>query len=492
MSDFKRPGSPVKRSPYRLRNFDGIGGPRVQILKRTNQRGWDISASFCNDVEDFNITERGTLRIHDGMTKISTTGFNSSVTGIFQITIGGLFGYGVVYDGTVAFLPLGEPLELEPWNFKDPFGMPDYIPDDWPVNLKRPDEPEDEVPLVDPSLPPSKQVCKEEWFVENSPSSLSFEMDQGGPVPDTQVWYEHVYGWWPDLSWVITTTQPYFYSSLRGWWVWEEAPCYWHSVRRYIVGSHGKDVNGNWLSADTYEGTIDSLSEAALTLLVLSAEMTISGTADFYFIVGQSTAETEAYNVSNTGAVGSTLEWSRTLTIQTALVGLVTALPASGSLLAGTNEDCDVSVDPSGLSVGDYEDTSILFTDSQGPTESKDINVYVRPFSPSDINVRVSNPNGSWDATLTVIQGPFGITCQWRGAVPGTGYYVDVLLEWAQPGWWGILRLGLGGTQIKIPEFFDMEINSAGTPVAGYGVAPQTDPPQAPSAGLPVTVTFIP
>jgi hypothetical protein len=86
--------------------FDGIGGPKLQVLYRTNERGWDISNSFANEVMDFDGGQVGTLMRRPGSRKIATSGKTASVTTIFQVRIGALVGYGVISNGTLDIIDL--------------------------------------------------------------------------------------------------------------------------------------------------------------------------------------------------------------------------------------------------------------------------------------------------------------------------------------------------------------------------------------------------
>jgi len=115
------PGNPVKRGPAKFRRFDGIGGPRVQILERQNQRGADISNTISNEVVDFTLTEAGTLKLRDGARKVSNSGFSGSVRAIFGINLGGVRRYGVIESGAlqIATIPtmqgnLRSPLDFTP------------------------------------------------------------------------------------------------------------------------------------------------------------------------------------------------------------------------------------------------------------------------------------------------------------------------------------------------------------------------------------------
>lgn len=95
----KGPGNSQVLTPAKFRRFDGIGGPQTQLLKRVNERGNDISNTLANDIQDFELTERGTLRIRAGSRKVLTSGYDDTVYKIIDIGIGYIPRYGV-HHGT--------------------------------------------------------------------------------------------------------------------------------------------------------------------------------------------------------------------------------------------------------------------------------------------------------------------------------------------------------------------------------------------------------
>lgn len=114
---FRPPGNVNKRSVSKIRSFDGIGGPQFQILKRTNERGGDISNSVANEVWDLSCGEFGTLRNREGCRKIDDTGKTASLTSIFFFNLGGKRRYGIIYDGALDVIDVPEWLSLP----QDPF-----------------------------------------------------------------------------------------------------------------------------------------------------------------------------------------------------------------------------------------------------------------------------------------------------------------------------------------------------------------------------------
>jgi len=101
MGDFKPPELPQKVSHSKVRQFDGISAGVDQVIRRTNERGWDISNSVANEVWDFRLGELGTMRLRPGSRKVNDTGRSASIDGIFFITMNALLAYGVIYNGSL-------------------------------------------------------------------------------------------------------------------------------------------------------------------------------------------------------------------------------------------------------------------------------------------------------------------------------------------------------------------------------------------------------
>ena len=96
---YKTPGNPNKLHQSRFREFAGIGGPALQILKRTNSRGWDLSNTVQNDVRDADLQEDGTLYSRPGFRKFDSDGYSSTVRTIIHIGLSGWHSYGVIHNG---------------------------------------------------------------------------------------------------------------------------------------------------------------------------------------------------------------------------------------------------------------------------------------------------------------------------------------------------------------------------------------------------------
>lgn len=101
MTDFRPPGNPVKLRSSKVSDFAGIGGRRRVVIKKTNERGWDISNVFCNESWDLNLSTAGLARLRDGKRKIDNTGEAATIDALFLINVGGKLRYGFKHDGVI-------------------------------------------------------------------------------------------------------------------------------------------------------------------------------------------------------------------------------------------------------------------------------------------------------------------------------------------------------------------------------------------------------
>ena len=144
---FKAPPNSALISRAKIRVFDGIFGSLTKVLRRTNDRGNDISNTASNDIVDFDLNEDGTIKRRGGKRKISTTGYSSSVNSIFMVNLDGFVNYGVLSGGDVDLIGLlwhscsagfggGRPIEedkdilepLDPPIPLDPYPLPPDFP----------------------------------------------------------------------------------------------------------------------------------------------------------------------------------------------------------------------------------------------------------------------------------------------------------------------------------------------------------------------------
>jgi len=246
----KPPLNPNKARVSKIRTFDGIGGAVTQVLKRTNERGNDISNSIANEVQDFDLGEKGSLILRDGKRKIDETGKDYDITSIFDLNIGGLLQYGLVFNGNLDLIeiPLPDtdapdfappPLELTP----EKPDKPSDFPTDWPW----PDDVVSDYMYADPSLPPEGQVCESSYTIVDSPATLSFTMELGGSNPAAQNWWFKVEGrWLSSLEATFSSSASWYNVSTVGVWSFVTGPCTAVGINQVTI-----QVDGSALSAGT-------------------------------------------------------------------------------------------------------------------------------------------------------------------------------------------------------------------------------------------------
>lgn len=101
MSDFRPPGNPVKIRPRKTADFAGIGGERGRVLHKKNERGWDVSNTFFNEIYDLDLGVVGLAQLRPGKRKINDTGKTATIGAVVLLNLGGKKRYGFVYDGVL-------------------------------------------------------------------------------------------------------------------------------------------------------------------------------------------------------------------------------------------------------------------------------------------------------------------------------------------------------------------------------------------------------
>jgi hypothetical protein len=94
-----------------MRVFDGVAGPDDKVLRRTNDKGWDLSNTIANQVEDFMLGRKGVMRRRIGSRKILDTGRTNTITAILPIRCGGALAYGVISGGALDVITMPRSLK---------------------------------------------------------------------------------------------------------------------------------------------------------------------------------------------------------------------------------------------------------------------------------------------------------------------------------------------------------------------------------------------
>jgi len=101
MSNYRPPGNPVKLRPRKTSDFLGIGGERGRVLRKTNDRGWDLSSFLFNEIYDLDLGVAGVAQLRPGKRKIDDAGKTATIAAVILVNLGGQKRYGFVYGGVL-------------------------------------------------------------------------------------------------------------------------------------------------------------------------------------------------------------------------------------------------------------------------------------------------------------------------------------------------------------------------------------------------------
>ena len=387
--------NPQKVPNAKVRQFDGIGGPRTQVLRRFNQQGWDISNTVCNDIADLHLGERGSALLRPGQRRLGSEDYTIGWVG--QINIGGILRYGLIYNNnlTMVDMPTRLGYDLIPWP-EDDVAKPADWPDGWTFYEW---EPVDDVIPEDPSLPVAEQVCTVGYTWANSPASQDFTMPYAGTIAPASVnWYHKTEGYRPDIPLVGN------YNAGPAWLGVQLidgislvlGPCLGEQIGGITFTPDGKDIDDDWLVPAVYSFTSvltwsdGEIMSFPITLTVLGPAITLSPTEwdEPSVVVGEAGNKTKTINIKNTGDAGSSLVWEHVISGDAALVAILTADKATGTLAKDANEDIVFTMtDPGGLSAGSYSAT-ITLRDSRllTITGTVDVTLTVIPVFTGELN----------------------------------------------------------------------------------------------------------
>ena len=408
MGSYARPKNPQTVPNTKIRDFEGIGGPRTQILKRYNYKGWDLSNTVSNDVTDLHLSEKGSALLRPGMRRLGSEDY--TIGWIGQINIGGLLKYGIIYNNSLTMVDMSTRLgyDLIPW--PDPV---DPTPSDWPDGWPEPDDAKDEILPEDPSLPLEAQVCAADWEWTSSPDTLTWTMPYAGtPVADDNTnWYWRGEGYRPEfLTGTYSGDAAWYDSALLQGASWDIGPCHAVQWGGFSLDVTGKDSASDWLDPGVYTDTktlriSDGTDlEVIIQITVVPPAITLSPTSwsEPLIKVGDSGNKTQTVNVKNSGAATSSLEWEYVLTGDAVLTAILTADKASGTLASGIDEDVVFTMTaPGSVAAGSYSAT-ITFRDSRlnTITGTVDVTLAVTPAFTGNMNVHLVKVD-AWGTVTT-------------------------------------------------------------------------------------------
>lgn len=361
---YGRPHNPWSVPSTKVRQFDGIGGPAVQVLKRYDDRGGDISSSISNAVEDVSLGEKGSMMLRPGMRRAGTeTGY--SVNWVGEINVGGIPRYGVIYNGGLALLPRDPRLgyeELEWPEEEEPDRPPDLPPEDpW-------FPPQDEYPPVEPWQPPEDQACEIGYTLTASPATAAFTIPYGVEDSDPELiyWYVKLEGYRPSSEGTL-----YIRIESNASWLgvgigsanqFQTARCNYVTIWQDRLRINAQNEEDEWLEIGTYEGKAQlfasdgSTGACDVTLTVTPPAITI--TPDAYSdSVNLYSSEDLTEDFSLLSANEATLRWVFDgFTGDADLIAIMELAGGSGTLPGGESVTLTLTVSSPGtaLEAGTY------------------------------------------------------------------------------------------------------------------------------------------
>ena len=363
--------NPQRLPTTKVRMFDGIGGPRTQILKRFNGKGWDISNTVCNDIQDLHLAERGSAFLRPGMRRLGSEDY--TIGWIGQMNLGGLLRYGVIYNNSLTMVDMPDRLDYELIEWPED---EEEKPTDWPDGWPDPDgkDPVDDRLSEDPSVPVEDQVCTVGYEWSDSPDILAFVMPYAGTAtPVYQNWYWKNEGYRPRTSLVATynSSVAWLNTSLLVGYSQVLGPCLGAQEGGIQFRATGKDSAGDWIVPGTYAhiATLTAsdgvVMDCVVNLVIVPPAITIDPYSDDATVFeGDSGNKTFNISIESSGDAGSVLNWEvGSIDGDARLVSIVSVLPDSGSLSQGESETAVLTVtDPGSLSAGVYS-ASVEFRD---------------------------------------------------------------------------------------------------------------------------------
>ena len=380
---YARPKNPQSIPSTKIRMFDGIGGPRTQILKKFNYKGWDLSNTVANEIYDLHPAEKGSMLLRPGERRLGSEDY--TIGWIGQMHIGGILRYGIIYNNGLSMIdiPMRMGYDLIEWPEDDA-----AKPSDWPIGWYWEGDAVDDSLPEDPSVPLDEQACTVGYVWANSPSVAVFSMPYADTITPTYInWYHSETGYRPDTPLVgrYTTSPAWLDTALLQGISLVLGPCLGVQFGGIRFTPNGKDVDSNWLEPGVYTSTKvltwsdGEVMDCAVTLTVLGPEIALSPTTweEEMVIASETGNKTETINIENTGDAGSSLVWEYVLTGDTEITSILTADKSTGTLAKGADEDVVFTLTyPGGLFVGQYSAT-ITFRDSRLNTITGTVNIGV-------------------------------------------------------------------------------------------------------------------
>lgn len=102
--------NPARVRPRKVRWFDGLFGATRQVLRRWDpNRGYDISSSVANEVDDVDLSIAGTLTQKPGRAQAAAgEAFSSDIDSIFAMNFTGERRAGLIVGNDLRIMELAE------------------------------------------------------------------------------------------------------------------------------------------------------------------------------------------------------------------------------------------------------------------------------------------------------------------------------------------------------------------------------------------------
>lgn len=71
------------------------------MLRKTNDRGWDLSSFLFNEIYDLDLGVAGVAQLRPGKRKIDDAGKTATIAAVILVNLGGQKRYGFVYGGVL-------------------------------------------------------------------------------------------------------------------------------------------------------------------------------------------------------------------------------------------------------------------------------------------------------------------------------------------------------------------------------------------------------
>jgi hypothetical protein len=286
MAEYSPAKNPQVITPEVLQTFNGMRGNRYEVLTTFNADGDNLSNQFANEVVDIDCDIAGEMHVRPGCVKVGD-GLDSSITSIFQVSLGGITQYALFYGDSLDLIDIPDEEFPEPL-YEDPDteeARKQTMPDDWPTGWPTPNDVTNDVPAED-------STCSDSHTHAMAPATLSFSMDYQGTAPAAQYVYDRLMGWWQANHVGVYSTESYNPSTSVGWltsvldaqYAWDQAECTVVDITRFRLSVNGKDSNGDWLAPGTYNSVFQvdfgdgTLNQCGVTLTISRFELELTYT----------------------------------------------------------------------------------------------------------------------------------------------------------------------------------------------------------------------